>query len=1525
MKKTYTLLSILLILFSTLNVQAKNPDPQNATVQILGKEEALEESVPTETVEAYQIETTVSPEDIMPVFTVLKWTPDDPSCRTEEIIEATKPKVDECTGMVNTESTDITGKLIVEAKIEGSTKDAKSDTIELQIGCIACNECLQNGGSDCSANSACPSSSGGGTTNMLGLTAMSNIVNVFQLQPGFINVDMNAGKGAGSAYAKIVGPGPTNYTVRAWTYDLDEVGGIKRYYSAGSGLLAVVRTRTSSLTFTQINPYKLIVTYRSVFNANRVETVTVEDPDNGTNQSRRVRITAQRGDGSVRYRREYEYISGTTTIAPRWKEYLGLDEAGTPTQIKDEKTWMDTPNTFVRETQVSSPDGTVLSHVLKRYILIDQRPYLLEEIVDPNGRNLKTTYTYAPTFSEQARIQIKVSSRQSYDGSWVKYEYDLFGRKLKEIRPWLNSTIDQDESFHDVTKYTYQLFISSNGDVVNDNYEPLTESRSIAGNPVSRKSYNRFRLGDFKRTIVTESIPSNSSETRQTIQDTYLSEHGTNNLDFNTEKTLSRTSNYDGSQTIVTESKSASFVANSATSFISGMMTTKTTTESGYRNSSGVLAKGTKTVVVVVTDYDGERGALPYPVSESTTVYDIETGAVLNEESWYLNSNIFYDFEDRVTKKIYSDGTQEQNIYSCCNLVSTVDRQGIQTDYEYDELKRRIKTTRLGISTENVLDALGRTIKSRRTDKNGNTIVTSKSSYDSVGEVISSTDIFGKTTQYSYVYNSDGTTSRVTTYPTGVSQTSINYRDGQAKEETTPSGLKMTYEYGFELDTDLGYNVLYNKVTEGDPLLNRFQKTFTDFFGRSYMTETHKSIQSSTYNTADQMVKSNAADGEVSLYEYEDGELVLQALDMDRNSTIDLAGTDRVTETDSDYVQASTLPVSFNTHLNFPALKATNVAFQRTRVYSYRNEGSSQKTLVSTSYSLADTDVNIQGSYFYGISLYQDILGNYSYSFTKRLSSNSLESVQVNSDGTYTKSVSVDGYVQSSSTYDASGVLLAKQTYTYDELNRQKTMTDLTTVTTYNYSPENLQTSISVKGINDTEVFTTSYAYDEYGRQNKVTNPDQTETLSDLNALGQVVKRYGSRQYPVSYTYDLQGRVETMTTWKNNETAEGAAVTRWEYDSEGNRSKKIYPDSKEVLYSYSAGGKLNKRTWSRGLETNYLYDNAGQQQKVDYSDETADITYTYNRLGQVKEVTDALGTRRMTYDADSLPTNETYFNGELAGFMTSQSYDYLSRRQSFSWTSADNSTSRQFDYTYDQASRLNTIVNNSNVFTYSYNDKSTLLESTSFNNGSEDVFKSQNSFDPINRLKTIEHNNLKTSNIEQYSYELNKANQRTKFTLANGEYWDYQYDDLGQVISAKRYDSSGQLLKDLTYNFDDIGNRTASSEKDFENSVEINSISNSYQSNALNQYSSSTLTNSDGSGDGLTAEELLAQATAAGDKLIADARTEGTALITEARTQAQTLLDDARTQSTEILNTATQEGDQVLEDAQAQASDLPRN
>ena len=56
-------------------------------------------------------------------------------------------------------------------------------------------------------------------------------------------------------------------------------------------------------------------------------------------------------------------------------------------------------------------------------------------------------------------------------------------------------------------------------------------------------------------------------------------------------------------------------------------------------------------------------------------------------------------------------------------------------------------------------------------------------------------------------------------------------------------------------------------------------------------------------------------------------------------------------------------------------------------------------------------------------------------------------------------------------------------------------------------------------------------------------------------------------------------------------------------------------------YSYTVDGKLASRTWARGIVTNYSYNAAtGELLNVDYADATPDITFTYNRLGQLATV-----------------------------------------------------------------------------------------------------------------------------------------------------------------------------------------------------------------------------------------------------------------------------------------------------------------
>ncbi len=74
--------------------------------------------------------------------------------------------------------------------------------------------------------------------------------------------------------------------------------------------------------------------------------------------------------------------------------------------------------------------------------------------------------------------------------------------------------------------------------------------------------------------------------------------------------------------------------------------------------------------------------------------------------------------------------------------------------------------------------------------------------------------------------------------------------------------------------------------------------------------------------------------------------------------------------------------------------------------------------------------------------------------------------------------------------------------------------------------------------------------------------------------------------------------------------------------------------------------------------------------------------------------------------------------------------------------------------------------------------------------------------------------------------------------LADGSYWLYDYDSLGQVKSGKRYwsDQTTVAGQQFEYGFDDIGNRTGTKAGGDANGWNLRPAS--YTADNLNRYSS---------------------------------------------------------------------------------------
>jgi RHS repeat-associated protein len=108
----------------------------------------------------------------------------------------------------------------------------------------------------------------------------------------------------------------------------------------------------------------------------------------------------------------------------------------------------------------------------------------------------------------------------------------------------------------------------------------------------------------------------------------------------------------------------------------------------------------------------------------------------------------------------------------------------------------------------------------------------------------------------------------------------------------------------------------------------------------------------------------------------------------------------------------------------------------------------------------------------------------------------------------------------------------------------------------------------------------------------------------------------------------------------------------------------------------------------------------------------------------------------------------------------------------------------------------------------------------------------------LNRLRTISSKAFGGSAsalLVAFDYQYNAANQRTRVNREDGAYWVYTYDDLGQVISGRKYWGDGTEVagQHFDYAFDTIGNRTATGGRA--------SAVSAYTPNRLNQYSQRTV------------------------------------------------------------------------------------
>lgn len=334
-----------------------------------------------------------------------------------------------------------------------------------------------------------------------------------------------------------------------------------------------------------------------------------------------------------------------------------------------------------------------------------------------------------------------------------------------------------------------------------------------------------------------------------------------------------------------------------------------------------------------------------------------------------------------------------------------------------------------------------------------------------------------------------------------------------------------------------------------------------------------------------------------------------------------------------------------------------------------------------------------------------------------------------------------------------------------------------------------------------------------------------------------------------------------MTTYGST-----TATTTWVYDSTyGRLVEKNYngesdnpvSNPAEADYLYSNAGRLVTRIWERGVSTTYGY-TCGILSSVDYSDSTPDLTFTRDRLGRLRSVTQGGGstanTHSYTYNDDSDEGGGSLGNGlGLYSEVVSYGGAGLSRTLYRHWDDhlrpsgwelkSGSSAEHAVSYGYDVAGRLNRVDPSyplpiSPAFAYGYEDGAYRLIHTVVG-PVHSVTNTWESTHDVLDFKTNGKTLGTPSVISSYDYTLNQIGQRTATDVSGAAFGaderdrSWAYDSLGQLVVE---DDSSNNSHDRAYSFDGIGNRISSTYSGGTIGYNSGTDTNAFADPALNQY-----------------------------------------------------------------------------------------
>ncbi|MGJ8638990.1 MAG: RHS repeat-associated core domain-containing protein [Opitutaceae bacterium] len=309
--------------------------------------------------------------------------------------------------------------------------------------------------------------------------------------------------------------------------------------------------------------------------------------------------------------------------------------------------------------------------------------------------------------------------------------------------------------------------------------------------------------------------------------------------------------------------------------------------------------------------------------------------------------------------------------------------------------------------------------------------------------------------------------------------------------------------------------------------------------------------------------------------------------------------------------------------------------------------------------------------------------------------------------------------------------------YDYDSANRliEKTEAAGTAhekVTQFVYDGQGRLASMVLVGDAKMPTITTSYTYDQFGRQIRITLPEGNFLETDFDefnrpeerrdgfgrattfvydtATGDLMSVTNPLSETTTYTYDFLGRDKTFTNPMNQVTTFEYSLTEWrQIDPMGNSSKMTFDDDGNINSYVDASGKVTQREFDVHGRLTRIIDGNGNATTIEYLAEVLPFDSTRGDL--VSKVTFPTFEQVVEYDDLLRRVSDTYSHAtasrkvEALGFSGSDEYLPSVVRDPAGVETA---------YLYDPFGRVlsetRTVSGQQHVTSFSYDDRDLVLE-----------------------------------------------------------------------------------------------------------------------------------------------------------------------------------------------------------------------